>query len=246
MPQIPDQFLNSVVILLDIFARPQGTAFVLRSGGPDAGAGQDCFLVTCEHCTHVAAKARFSNGLVLTLNKDDWFVPRNGDDIAVLDVSDVFDDAAGGIGHIEIYRTIHEPDQNFNIGSELYMLGLLLDVDDIGENVPRARFGNLSAFASSKVDLEQGNKRKRPCHLGDMRSRTGFSGAPVIAYIDVATWGGRPKSEARLLGMHCAQHRERITLFGNDKWAEAEIASSMTRIVPATSIWDFVVKAGPV
>ncbi|MEA2829636.1 MAG: hypothetical protein QOF22_384 [Bradyrhizobium sp.] len=88
------------------------------------------------------------------------------------------------------------------MGTDLYMPGLLANEDEIGTNVPQARFGNLSAFAKDGILSKQGNGVRRPCHLGDMRSRTDFSGLPVIVYIETTALDGKVDVKNRLLRIH--------------------------------------------
>jgi hypothetical protein len=48
------------------------------------------------------------------------------------------------------------------MGTDLYMPGLLANEDEIGTNVPQARFGNLSAFAKDRMLSKQGNGVRLP------------------------------------------------------------------------------------
>jgi hypothetical protein len=120
------------------------------------------------------------------------------------------------------------------------MLGRLVDEQDIGQNLPRARFGNLSAFADDRVPMEQGNGVKRPCHLGDMHSRTGFSGSPVIGYLEIPGLDGHIGYKNRLFGVHSGQHSERIRVVSEGGNKALDIPSSMTRIVPAWEILNLI------
>ena len=178
----------------------------------------------------------------------------SGDDVVALDVTKHLQ-GASGIGSIDFGSVVgsrecysgffgadhlERHERPFGIGTDLYMLGMLADEEDIGVNLPRARFGNLSVFANDKVHSEQGNGARRPCHLCDMRSRTGFSGSPVIGYVETTGLDGHVNVRNRLFGIHSAQHRERIDILGSSVVQKAVIASSMTRVVPAWIILDLI------
>jgi hypothetical protein len=120
------------------------------------------------------------------------------------------------------------------------MLGLLADDRDLGHHAIIARFGNISAFAHDQRPMEQGNGRLRPCHLGDMRSRSGFSGSPVIGYRQVKDMAGNPHEEMYLLGIHSAQHPERIRSSTPDQERSFDVPSSLTRIVPGWILVDLI------
>jgi hypothetical protein len=240
MPEVPDQFINSIATLIGSHGRPIGTAFVTRFGGTDKKFFESFYLITCEHCIEKKANARFSTGKILEVEPPRWSRSPTGDDVVALDITDVVHEAGGGIGNIDIGYAVQRKEPFFDIGVDLYMLGLLVDEKDIGVNVPRARFGNLSAFADDRVLAKQGNGAERPCHLGDMRSRAGFSGSPVIGYLGVPAMDGVVNYKNRLFGIHSAQHAERIKLFGAGDFQAVEIPSSMTRIVPAWIIQELL------
>jgi hypothetical protein len=235
MPKIPNQYIKSIVNLLRE-GRPIGTAFVGRLGEIDDAFYETYYLITCEHCIEKSVLARFSNGQSISIDQRQWCKSPTGDDVVAFDITDMVLRAQGDIGYIDIGNAVGRMDSNFGIGSDLYMLGLSLDERDIGENVPRARFGNLSAFANDRVLIRQGNNAERPCHLGDMRSRTGFSGSPVIGYMEMPALDARENYKYGLFGIHSAQHGERISLFTESDAKAVEIPSSMTRIVPAWKI----------
>jgi hypothetical protein len=230
MPEIPDRFIKSIVTLLGD-GQPKGTAFVMRFG--QMVGCESYYLITCEHCTNRNVQARFSNGTSIQIEPDRWCKSPTGDDVVALDITEIVLDARGDIGNIDIGDAVRRREPYFGIGSDLYMLGVSVDEKDIGVNNPRARFGNLSGFAEDDVSMTQGNNAERPCHLGDMRSRTGFSGSPVIGYLELPALDSHVNYRHRLFGIHSAQHRERIEIFSAGNFIAAEIPSSMTRIVPA-------------
>jgi len=194
------------------------------------------YLITCEHCVGNPVRARFSNGLSTEISPNDWRKPTTRDDVVAFEVTDLVAPARSAIGSINTGSVVKPGEPTFGIGTDLYMLGLLIDVQDIGQNLPIARFGNLSAFADDRVLMEQGNGVKRPCHLGDMRSRTGFSGSPVIGYVEFTGLDGHSNFQNRLFGVHSAQHSERIRVASENGYKALDIPSSMTRIVPAWEV----------
>lgn len=238
MPEIPDQFIKSIVTLINN-GRPIGTAFVVRMGTVDEILHESFYLVSCEHCTKTNVQARFSNGRSVMIQSSQWCRSLTGDDVVGFDITDMVL-ADSDIGNIDIDDAVKRVEPHFGIGSDLYMLGLSVDEEDKGVNVPRARFGNLSGFADDNSPMRQGNDAERPCHLGDMRSRTGFSGSPVIGYLELSALDSHVNYRNRLFGIHSAQHRERITLFNANDYTIAEMPSSMTRIVPAWIILELL------
>jgi hypothetical protein len=233
MPKIPDDFVKSIVILIDEQGQPIGTAFVTQFEESDEKIWRSFYLITCEHCISKRVKARFCSDAIRAIEPSQWQKSPTGDDVVALDVTETVLEANGGIGNIAIKDAVERNQQFFGIGTDLYMLGLSVDEKDIGSNIPRARFGNLSAVADDRVRTKQGNDAERPCHLGDMRSRTGFSGSPVIGYLELPGMDGNVNYKNRLFGIHSAQHQERIKLYDTSKYQAFEIPSSMTRIVPA-------------
>jgi hypothetical protein len=236
MPEIPDDFIRSIVTLLGGHGRPIGTAFVTRFGEFDEKFFKSFYLITCEHCIEKKVKARFSTGKLLEIEPPSWARSPTGDDVVALDITEIVLEASGSIGNIDIGDAVQRKQPFFGIGTDLYVLGLSVEERDVGVNIPRARFGNLSAFADDRVPTKQGNDAERPCHLGDMRSRTGFSGSPVIGYLELPGMDGAVNYKNRLFGIHSAQNAERIEVFGPGNSQVVEIPSSMTRIVPAWTI----------
>ena len=76
-------------------------------------------------------------------------------------------------------------------------------------------------------------------HIGDMRSRPGFSGSPVFTFRESADFNDRPT--AHLLGIHSAQFRDDVTVRTESRELKAWVPSSMTIIVPAWTL-DFIIK----
>src|SRR5947209_14045976 len=186
MPEIREELIRSIVTL-HISGRPVGTAFVIRHIEDDM-ISKSYYLITCQHCVTKEVVARFASGFSLIVHSSEWRTSTHKDDVAALDVTDVVAND-GEIGSLDYGIAQRHAEPFFGVGVDLYMLGLLVDEKDVGTNLPRARFGNLSAVADERVLHRQGNGQERPCHLGDMRSRTGFSGSPVIGYLALPALG---------------------------------------------------------
>ena len=241
MNRIDPRLVKSIAILLNGSSRRIGTAFIaLYSELVSDQIFQSYYLITCQHCVAGLVTARFHNGLLLQIQSAEWSVPTSHDDVVALDITKIINGPHPDIGSVSVKSLVDRQGSYFNIGADLFMLGLLVDEQDIGVNLPRARFGNLSAFADDRVTLEQGNGVMRPCHLGDMRSRTGFSGSPVICYQETHNLDSVVRLHEKFLGVHSAQHRERIRVFSTSSTLDAEINSSMTRIVPAWIIKELI------
>ena len=127
-------------------------------------------------------------------------------------------------------------------------------------NVPSGRFGNISLLASKDAPVQNDYGHRRPSHIGDMRSRTGYSGSPVFCY---RNFGSDLKAAIRqtvqldprdhflkFLGVHCGQFPDTIE-FKKAKAEAAEpervgdpiaegdkikIQSALTIIVPAWEV----------
>lgn len=236
MPEIARELTDSVVILLSETKRPVGTGFVVEHIDANHDFFRSFYLVTCEHCAELKLRARFSTGALLDVEQTAWTRSVDEDDVVALDITDFVTGAGKGVGSINIGRTVRRDEAFFGVGCDLYMLGLLVDDEDVGANLPIARFGNLSAVATPRLPREMGNGKKRPCHLADMRSRSGFSGSPVIAYTESAALSGGFVYNTRLLGIHSAQHQETVKAVSHSQETLMRIPSSMTRIVPAWAI----------
>lgn len=250
---------------MDGIEGPCGTGFVVgRPWKSDPNRGH-FYAVTN---WHVAVKL---GACILRLNTPDgksrqietepheWYFIPNGDDVAICDITDYNPELSEGaltFIHEDVFVTqdiikVHD----IGMGDEAFMVGLFVDHPGKEQNVPLARFGNLSRLASAQSPVEQPNDQARPSHLVDMRSRGGFSGSPVFVYrtpfTDLKFVDGEARSKPidptdlfmMLLGVHCAQFPEEAKI----KLAEStpdnikegdvlKIPSSLTVVVPASEI----------
>ena len=141
------------------------------------------------------------------------------------------------------------------------MIGLFTSHHGGERNVPSARFGNLAMLANDGAPIETEGGFRRPCHLVDMRSRSGFSGSPVFIYrtptddltnpsLQNQTYTDRLMKGSlflALLGIHCGQYQEQVDIrrapeageaIGDPirEWDKLILPSSMTIVVPCWRI----------
>jgi hypothetical protein len=70
---------------------------------------------------------------------------------------------------------------DIGVGEDVFMLGLFVDQAGHEKNAPLARFGNVSMLASKAALVTMGT-RSYESYIVDMRSRNGYSGAPVFVF----------------------------------------------------------------
>src|SRR4029077_6866204 len=116
-----------------------------------------------------------------------WKFFAQSDDVAVADITDAIHINEDEISCLmESMFITPEVLKKFSImgGTDTFMCGLFYShpgEDD--RNVPAFRFGNVSLLANEKAPVEiEETGGLCASHLVDTRSRSGFSGSPVIAY----------------------------------------------------------------
>ncbi len=240
MPRIPDEHLACVATL---FARnpagamlPAATAFLLDFKD-SFDSNYTTYLVTCVHCK-MASEVVFSTGERLLLDPLDWKQDPMGNDVMAMDITDLLPARIREhrFPHLGAQVQMHSRQLGYSdVGDEIYMLGLHTAEASI---TPRARFGNISAWADLSELVRQGNDHNGACHIGDMRSRPGFSGSPVFTFRESDDFNVSPTPH--LLGIHSAQFRDDIIVRTEDREFRAWAPSSMTIIVPVWTL-DFII-----
>jgi hypothetical protein len=238
MPDIPKSFMDSILNLLSSDDIPVATGFVMKYTD-EFGDDDQYYAITCQHCIQQTATIRFSDGTTMSVARQDWSTPSNGNDIAVIDISNNIRGNTN-IGYVDYGLAVTTERPFFGVGVDLYMLGLLVDNANISQNLVRARFGSLSAFADPQAPMTQGNGLDLPSHLGDMRSRTGFSGSPVFGYIALPAMDSHINYREVLFGVHSNQTSEEVKLSVGGDVYKIYIPSSLTIIVPAVEIIDLI------
>ncbi|WP_316234918.1 MULTISPECIES: hypothetical protein [unclassified Bradyrhizobium] len=159
----------------------------------------------------------------IELNPEDWIFDPKGDDLSAVDVTDHlfgnFDEVWVVDEENDFVSQSKFDDLRIGVGEDTVMLGMFSGHHGGDRNIPSARFGNISMLPSDKALVQQPNGVRRPSYLVDIRSRGGYSGSPVFVYRTLAgdlrrgarLWPADAENHLfALLGIHCAQFRERI------------------------------------
>jgi hypothetical protein len=206
----------------------------------------------------------------LEFNPEDWQWIPDGDDICAVEI-DVSTYSAGDYSVIPEYIFTSRKEiesQGVDLGENAFMIGLFVDHHGGERNVPSARFGNVAMLANESAPIETTAGFRRPCHVVDMRSRSGFSGSPVFIYrtptddltnpqMQNQTYADRLLKGSiflRLFGIHCGQFREEIDVrkvrdegpaaevIGDPimEWDKLIVPSSMTVVAPCWRITELL------
>lgn len=239
MPRIPDKHLDCVATLFVISefgaASPVGTSFLLECR-EEMFSAPTIYLVTCVHCK-IASEVVFSTGEKIILNKANWKIDPSGNDVMAMDVTNELPpnikkhQFPGLEDHIPSFARRYRIS---DVGDEIYMLGLHTAEAWAETAAPRARFGNISAWADDNAPIRQGNDKMKASHIGDMRSRPGFSGSPVFTYRESLDSNDSPRPI--LFGIHTDQFPDQIKIRTRKREINATALSSMTVIVPAWAL----------
>jgi hypothetical protein len=185
------------------------------------------------------------NGATRFLEYDpmDWSFVANGDDLAAIDLTaDLSIDDETNVNPEDGFVT-EDIVKSFEIGpgEDVFMGGLYPNQSGGQRNRPCVRFGNIAMMPDRLALVKQPNGNMRPSYLADMRSRSGFSGAPVFIYRtphdDLSgPWRSLQDEQHRatgdeiynikdrflaILGIHCGQYWERIEVSKSDKTPES-------------------------
>lgn len=250
---------------------PEGTGVLIARESKRLPGELHYYAVTNRHvaCEGGASIIRLNThdggSRFIELDPSEWHFKKSGDDLAAADLGSRLDPTGDEIKHnnetgFVDQRTIEKLE--IGPGEDVFMCGLFASHHGGERNVPTVRFGNLSMLASDQAPVELGTGASRPCHLADMRSRSGYSGSPVFVY---RTFGSDLTTAADqyvgldetsifmgLLGIHCGQFMDEIEVRKLRKprserkgdpiseGDELEIQSSMTVIVPAWRITELL------
>ena len=200
MPRIPDKFLDSIVFLYrtkeeaEQRAKIGGTGFLF--GLAIQGAAEACgsaryvtYVVTNKHVVYAGGAP------VISINRSDGSAP----DIWEFEVTDWTVHPTADLAAICVYGFLNRETHKFSFASDDYLLTpeLITEYDlGVGDEVhmggrfvnhqgtqinrPAARFGNVSMMLENI--LNPGTEKKEESFAVEMRSRTGFSGAPVVVH----------------------------------------------------------------
>jgi hypothetical protein len=216
MPRIPQSIIKCVFYLYrsheDAKAGrdPGGTGFIVKYDHP-YNAPKHYYGVTNWHvalddgCSVVRLNKKDGGTDILDFGPEDWhFIPGKYDVAAVplaLD-ENIHDVSSSSVAYSFVRARGHDEPA---IGDDVFMIGMFFDNNGATENVPSARFGNISMLPNDKTRIEQSNEYKDASYVLDMHSRTGFSGSPVWVYRtfanDLNDWFGHEFSEIELQSM---------------------------------------------
>jgi hypothetical protein len=201
MPRIADYMLDGIVFLYRTEQEARlrrklgGTGFVVTRpiNGSTEVAGQQLYAPYLISNRHVV----FGGGAsVVSINRRDGSAP----DIFAFEPTDWTEHPGGEdliaislFEHVDtrIHMTAHIPEQSLltrdgflqlmiGVGDEVFMIGRFVNHQGNGINRPAVRFGSISmGLENIWVDAD---KRWQESISVEMRSRTGFSGAPVAVY----------------------------------------------------------------
>jgi hypothetical protein len=233
MPKLRKGILNAVFYLYRIDPQsgkrtgPHGTGFVWSRQMKADGSQSHFYGISNWHLTHdlgasiIRLNTRDGKSRYLDFGPEDWHFLRGGDDLSAIDLTQAghVTDEVGHYTEHYGYVSQHTMDTDqISVGEDVFMMGLFANHHGGERNIPAVRFGNIAMLAEKDALIEQPNGNKRPSHLVDMRSRTGFSGSPVILYRipenDLSDIPGQPPPARlkvlTLLGVHCGQFYEAV------------------------------------
>lgn len=244
MPRLPDHVVDGVAFLYktvpDAEARKRegGTGFLV--GRPLTGSeklfGQIMFMpflvsnrhVVLEGSACVATLNRKDGGppVIWDIDQNDWHAHPEGDDIAatcVLSFVENLVHKASFLRESDFLTPAKIAEYDVGIGEDVFMVGRFINHQGQRENLPAARFGNVSVMPSPIMfEWSDGRYREQICYAVEMRSRTGFSGSPVCAFRTIGS-SLKPVPETAehffgLLGVNCGyvfdEHKENTWLNG--------------------------------
>jgi hypothetical protein len=150
--------------------------------------------VTNYHVSHqlgatiIRLNTRDGDTRFLEYETEDWHFVPNGDDLSAVDLTDDWKEGDQFAVQMEGIFVTDEVIRRFEInpGEDVLMIGMFTSHHGGKRNKPVVRSGNLAMTADPNALVKQPNGALRPSHLVDMRSRTGFSGSPVLMYRTLA------------------------------------------------------------
>ncbi len=273
MPRIPTAITSSVVYLYGLNPKtgeidgPCGTGCIISvpeerpRGNPHHYAVTNWHVAVRDGASIIRLNRQDGNTRFIHRDPSEWTYDKNGDDLAVTRID--LDPERDLVSHIpqDLFVTPKFIERyHVRFGEDVFMVGLFAGHDGGEQNIPKGRFGNISMMATDLAPVDQPNRVTRPCHIIDLRSRTGFSGSPVFSYRTPASdltafdeggeWTVRTQNNMylRLLGIHCRQFFEPLEVSRlkeeageslGDPIKEGdllEIQSSMTAVIPAWRI----------
>ncbi len=269
MPRIPDEYPKCAFYLYaskgdaEKNVNPCGTGFFV--GVPDKNYPDYTLHLYAVTNWHVAVS---SGATVLRVNllrggtgyvesdPSDWISDPNGHDVAILPLgTDKFPNKTFDYSYVQLKDFITKEsltEQDIGLGDDVFMIGLFVSHNGGYENIPTARFGNISMMPSL---MKQGpSKNEKDAYCLDLHSRSGYSGSPVFVYrtpgsnlaknfskIDAEEkFLELGRSKLFFLGVHFAQFSEDWKIKDKNEYIEG--LSGMTCVCPSWAILDLLEK----
>jgi hypothetical protein len=260
MPKLPRGAEQTVFFLFGLDPRtgkmvgPHGTGLFLTRESSRVPNCYHLYAVTnwhvaCRGSSIIAFNTLDAHRRFIELGPEDWLFTNQGDDLAAVDITDHHGLNDNVLAFSEKDAVTPDIIERFDIGpgEDVYMCGLFASHHtgsiwgdkDVPVNVPAFRFGNISMLADDAAPVKLETGALRPSFLVDMRSRTGFSGSPVIVYRTIGSnlqqipggwdpkrWESPKEGPGRtfslsdpddmfvgLLGVHCGQFWDTVKAF---------------------------------
>jgi hypothetical protein len=179
-----------------------GTAFLIgrHIKGSDEVLGQPYYMPYLVSNRHVVFD---SSACVASVNRRDggppdiWDIDQNSwiahptEDLAATPAISLYDRTKHRISFTEESKML-TPDLmahlDVGVGEEVFMIGRFVNLQGETINLPAARFGSISVGVTDIATRDaDGSIRSQESFAVEMRSRTGFSGSPVIVYRTLTT-----------------------------------------------------------
>lgn len=200
MPRIPDEMLHGVAFLYQTkeqaaqHERVGGTGFLVSRFAPRASEAFGYranipFLISNRHvvwnsgCSVARFNRRDGGGKILNFGPENWVVHPDGDDVAAVCVFPMLDRVkdeitAGNFENLITEEIVSKSD--LGVGDDVYMMGRFINHQGRKTIRPAVRFGNISMMP--EMIGNRAINQDQLSYAVEMRSRTGFSGSPVVVY----------------------------------------------------------------
>jgi hypothetical protein len=194
VPRIPDEMIECVIYLYESEmdaasgARSGGSGFLVSVPPEIDGAPAALYAVTNSHIIREAASpivrlnTQAGRTEVIPLTADQWHHHPNGDDLAVCPIGLQEEHHRFKTVPRSAFLSKTDLDQlDIGLGDEVFFVGRYISHEGRQQNVPTARFGNISMMPFEPVRHPRGTLVES--FLVEARSLSGYSGSPVFAYI---------------------------------------------------------------
>ena len=208
MPRWPDEIVDSAVFLYhtqkDAEAGKEfgGTGFLIGVPWQGNSDSWHIYAVTNHHvavgdgASVIRLNTKGGKSDIIELEPHQWFW-RYGHDVAVHRIDpvndvrfrNIFDDTYLFDYKFQLYPEIELTSDvalkyNIGIGDDVFSIGRFIDLGGRQRNEPMVRSGIISMMQVAPITVKGMPWPQEPSLFVEMRSRTGFSGSPVLVYID--------------------------------------------------------------